>query len=378
MLKNKLFSLIYSVSALLLLICISTVPVIPTNAQEEPQYINSVVLGIKPIDPFIIQKDGLNTGFSMDLWHEIARNLGITTKETKTYTNVSGLIDGAAKQEIDVGIAAVSITPERERKIDFSYPMYKSGLSILTTSTEKQSIIPGILQNIWEAVSSQDFLYLAAIMVALSIIPAIILYLSERRKIDGFLDTQNIFKGVFQSYCWCVAGLFGQHDGHPQTRTGKIFGMIWIFFSILFFTFFSAQITATLTTDKINGQIQGIEDLKDKKVATIKGTTSASYLIDKNFDTTQYDDLKSAVESVDKGNTAAVVYDKPALEYYANTNSSKKYLVVGGAFTVEDYGIVFPNNSPLRKKVNEELLKMNQNGEYEKIRVKWFGEASKA
>ena len=46
-----------------------------------------------------------------------------------------------------------------------------------------------------------------------------------------------------------------------------------------------------------------------------------------------------------------------------------------GMFRKENYGIVFPSNSPLRKRVNEELLKLKENGVYDQLYVKWFGGA---
>ena len=47
--------------------------------------------------------------------------------------------------------------------------------------------------------------------------------------------------------------------------------------------------------------------------------------------------------------------------------------VVGPVFRKENYGIVFPNESPLRKRVNEALLRLRENGTYDRLLTKWFG-----
>ena len=47
--------------------------------------------------------------------------------------------------------------------------------------------------------------------------------------------------------------------------------------------------------------------------------------------------------------------------------------VVGGPFHKEDYGIVFPANSLLRKQVNVVLLSLREDGSYGRIYDKWFG-----
>ncbi|MBI2181592.1 MAG: transporter substrate-binding domain-containing protein [Deltaproteobacteria bacterium] len=35
--------------------------------------------------------------------------------------------------------------------------------------------------------------------------------------------------------------------------------------------------------------------------------------------------------------------------------------------------MVFPDKSPLRKRVNEALLKLRENGAYDQLYKKWFG-----
>jgi polar amino acid transport system substrate-binding protein len=346
-----------------------------TTIQTSPQSQPSVKLAVKPIEPFIIVKDGQYSGFSIDLWNILSKRVGLSTSETQENTNVKDLIESVETKKADVGIAGISITSEREQKVDFSYPMFRSGLSILTNADAKQGVVPVIFTQIGGAIFNKDFGILTLFMIGISFIPAIFLYLAEKRKIDGFLDNENFFVGVFASYWWCVTAIFGQQDQHPNTKSGKVFGIIWIIFGVLFLAFFTAQITANLTTEQLNGSINSLSDLQDKKVAVIKNTTSVNFLKEKSIDYLEFSDLKEAVESVDKGETKAVIYDKPALDFYASKDK-EKYKVVGGILTTEDYGIALPSGSPLRKKINEELLKMYQNGEYNDLKAKWFGKDS--
>ena len=61
------------------------------------------------------------------------------------------------------------------------------------------------------------------------------------------------------------------------------------------------------------------------------------------------------------------------LLYYASHDGKGKVHVVGSIFRKENYGIVFPDKSPLRKRVNEALLKLKENGAYDQLSKKWFG-----
>jgi len=61
------------------------------------------------------------------------------------------------------------------------------------------------------------------------------------------------------------------------------------------------------------------------------------------------------------------------LLYFASHEGKGKVQVVGPIFRKENYGIVFPDKSPLRKRVNEALLKLRENGTYDRLYMKWFG-----
>jgi polar amino acid transport system substrate-binding protein len=47
--------------------------------------------------------------------------------------------------------------------------------------------------------------------------------------------------------------------------------------------------------------------------------------------------------------------------------------MAGVPFRQENYGIVFPTNSPYRKPVNAALLKLRESGAYQRLYEQWFG-----
>ena len=71
----------------------------------------------------------------------------------------------------------------------------------------------------------------------------------------------------------------------------------------------------------------------------------------------------------------AIVYDAPVLLYYAAHEGKGNAQTVGTIFRKENYGVAFPDKSPLRKRVNEVLLKLKENGTYDQLYGKWFGGA---
>lgn len=79
-------------------------------------------------------EDGKYTGFDIELWQEIAKRAGLNYEFQPMDFN--GIIPGLQTGNIDVGIAGMTITPERAKAVDFSSPYYDSGLMILVRENE--------------------------------------------------------------------------------------------------------------------------------------------------------------------------------------------------------------------------------------------------
>ena len=86
--------------------------------------------------------------------------------------------------------------------------------------------------------------------------------------------------------------------------------------------------------------------------------------------------LEAACAALQAGTVAAVVYDAPALGYYATRPGHEALRLVGGAFNRQSYGILFPANDPRRKRVNQALLGLREDGRYDEIYGRWFGSES--
>jgi polar amino acid transport system substrate-binding protein len=74
------------------------------------------------------------------------------------------------------------------------------------------------------------------------------------------------------------------------------------------------------------------------------------------------------------GEVDAVVFDSAVLIHYAASQGAGKVEIVGQIFQDESYAIVLVVDSALREPLNEALLRLRQNGTYDQIYEKWFGE----
>lgn len=132
-----------------------------------------------------------------------------------------------------------------------------------------------------------------------------------------------------------------------------------------------------LAVAKDNDSIEGIEDLDGKTVATRLGSTSAAF-IDENIEgaeANQYEQLDQAYLAVENGSVDAILYDAPNVAYYIQTEGEDTLKMVGELYQAEDYGIaISKGNDELVKAINEALETIKENGDYDEIHKKWFGE----
>src|SRR5918996_5782469 len=118
-----------------------------TFAQSQEQHLR---VGTRLIKPFVYEENGQLTGFSIELWQEISRQLNARS-EFIVKQSVKELLTATRSKEADLAIAAISITAEREVDWDFSQPMFDAGLQILTpaqgTRTGLTAIIAGVFSS---------------------------------------------------------------------------------------------------------------------------------------------------------------------------------------------------------------------------------------
>ena len=106
----------------------------PDQARPDPPKIR---VGIKRLEPFVfIDENGQYSGFSIDLWQAIAADLGIQYDWVPAGT-VNELIANVESGKTDAAIAGISLTPQRESQVDFSYPYFESGLQIMIRETSE-------------------------------------------------------------------------------------------------------------------------------------------------------------------------------------------------------------------------------------------------
>ena len=71
-----------------------------------------------------------------------------------------------------------------------------------------------------------------------------------------------------------------------------------------------------------------------------------------------------------------MVYDAPVLQYYVAHRGAGVAEVAGPVFKDEDYGVVFPIGSDLRREFDDAMLAVQEDGEFSRLQQEWFGTRS--
>lgn len=323
----------------------------------------------KEIEPFVFVNDELS-GFSIDLLQELARRAGLEY-EYVIVESVTEQLDAVAAGEADAAIAAISITQAREEIVDFSFSYFASGLGILAISTGSSSPVLSALRS-GELLGPLLALFAALLLVI--IFAGHVIWLLERRRNDDF--PSDYMAGVWQGIWWAAVTVttVGYGDKTPRGVAGRIFGLLWMFAGLFIIANFTAGVTTRMTVQVIQGAINGPQDLPGKVVVTVEGSTADMWLTEQRIPHRTVEVVDDAYDMLYAGAAQAVVYDYPVLRYHAINSRDGRAEVVGNPFNEEDYGIALPEGSALREKINRALLQLREDGTYDAIYSKWFGE----
>jgi polar amino acid transport system substrate-binding protein len=328
----------------------------------------------RAISPFVIKDSDGYKGFSVELWAAIAKELGKPFHFVDK-ANVKEIMAGMAAGEGDAAISAISITADREQKFDFSQPMFESGLQILTRN--EQSGAPSFWQQLWPLLTSGSTLAVLGLLAAMIVIPAHIGWFAERKK-ENHLFPSSYFPGIFHAMYWATGAAAGQQPDPLYSGLGRVLATALVIGSLFFTSYFTATITTSLTVQQLKSDINGPEDLANRKVGTTTGSTAETFVRGIGANPVTYDKIDNALDALNSKLVDAVVFDAPVLMYYAANKGQNKVRLVGGMLKKENYGILFPQGSALRKPVNEALLKLRENGTYDTLYAKWFASSQSA
>lgn len=310
--------------------------------------------------------DGNYGGLMVEIWETVAEDLNYNYEFE--LTDMEGLLGGLQNGKYDVGLGAISITPKREKLVDFTQAVNPSGTGIAVgaTSIENQFL------NYWQPILISLVQLIGSLLLVL-LISGTLVWWVEKKYVSP--DSKTHINGLYDGLWWSAVTMttVGYGDKVPQTQIGKVLGIVWIFASVILLSLFTANASAVFTAAKLEAHIQTEEDLRRCRVGAASKSSGEEYLIREHIDYTPFSTIEEAVEALLAGKLDCVVSNVPVLQYLNNTSYYNKLAISENWLLKNNMGIALQDESPLREEIDQILLAKIAEPRWQKAVYKYLG-----
>ncbi|XP_038648679.1 glutamate receptor ionotropic, delta-2 isoform X2 [Scyliorhinus canicula] len=357
-----------------------------------------------PEEPFVMVSENVlgrtkkYYGFSIDVLDALSNYLGFKYEiyvapdhkfgSQQPDGNWNGLIGELAFKRADVGISALTITPERESVVDFTTRYMDYSVGFLLKKAEKTV-------DMFACLAPFDFSLWACIagtVILVGLLVYLLNWLNPPRLQMGSVTSTTLYNSM-----WFVYGSFVQQGGEvPYTTlaTRMMMGVWWLF-ALIVISSYTANLAAFLTINRIENSIQSLQDLS-KQTDIPYGTVMESAVYEHvrvkgmnpferdnmyaqmwrminrgNGTETSVKDSQEGIQRVKAGNYA-FVWDVAVLEYIALNSPDCSLFTVGNTLADRGYGIALQHGSPYRDIFSQRILELLQHGDLDILKHKWW------
>ncbi len=322
----------------------------PALAQGSvPPADGTLVVATHEAPPFAIKgPDGEWSGLAVDLWRGIGRDLGVTSRFEET--DLATMVSGVASGRYDASVGALTVTPRRERAIDFTHPYYTTGFGIVTGKAPPGWLV--LFRNFFTWSFLSAVLLLAGVLLAIG---AVFWAVERRANPDQF---ERGWRGIGSGFWFSAVTMttVGYGDKAPRTAAGRVIAIVWMFAAVIIISTFTGLIASSLTESRIGGAITGQDDLAAASVGSIAGSSSADWLGEIGASFRSFPSVSAGLDAVAAGDIQAFVYDRPILRYLVHQRNDGDLRLLPGTFGRQDYAFALPQGSTRREAINRALL----------------------
>lgn len=355
--KHKLLSTLISGISLLVFNCgLSGVAI----AQEVDSEVLKV--GTKSVPPFVFMESDNDVpfGYSIELWETLAQDLNLKY-EWVIFDSVDQVLEAVETGEIDLAIAAFTITANREEIIDFSFPYYATGLQIMVIDNRQKPLL-----ILWSYLTSPEALKAIGILLGISLISAHLLWIFERKH-NPDMFPKTYLKGIWEALWWSLvtATTVGYGDKSPVGFVGRLIAIFWMFVSLFVVGYF----TSSLTAERLK-YASTLQDLYGHPVGVVSETTAAEFVRQQPMKIVTFTAYEQGYQALKNGDIRGFIADAPTLRYYASQHPDFRLIVP--LLDREYYGMLFPQESPIKEQINVHLLELKEQDWLDSLNQKWF------
>lgn len=334
--------------------------------------VHQLVVGTKDAPPFAMQDEQGNwSGISIELWRKIADKLNIRYRFADA-VSMPALQERLESGEFDLAVAAVTVTPSRQQRFDFSIPYFNTGIGVAVSSSRITSWGPVI-----RSILSFSFLQAAMALIGLACLAGTLIWLLERRANASFGG--GAVRGISSGVWWSTNTMTQRAAGGivPATLPGRIVAIVWMTVSVIAIAVFTAGLTSALTTKRLHGAVNSFSDLSAVRVGAVKGTSTEDALSRMRIRYRTVLSPKEGFELLQAGTIDALAHDQAILGWMIRNDGFSSIELTDVTFEQQSYAIALRNDSSRRKAINVALLEIVGSDWWKDLQFRYLGQAQK-
>ncbi|CAF3649865.1 unnamed protein product [Adineta steineri] len=304
----------------------------------------------------------------------------------------TGMIGELVRHEVDLAIAPLTITSQRESVVDFSKPWMNLGISILISKPEKTkpgvfSFMAPLSKEIWMCVT---FAYIGV---------SVILFLVSRfSPYEWSMEDEETFQlsnkfSILNTLFFALAAFMQQGvDFIPRSISGRLVAGVWWYFSMILVSSYTANLAAFLTVERMVTPIESVEDLARQteiRYGIVRGGSTQTFFEKSDVKLfqrmwtymQQSDDVfvpnnEEGINKVRKSKGKYAFLLESTKNEYTNERSPCDTMKIGSNLDSKGYGVATPVGSELREAINIAILEMSEDGALNNLKRRWWYERS--
>ncbi|MGA8447874.1 MAG: transporter substrate-binding domain-containing protein [Roseiarcus sp.] len=317
----------------------------------------------------LVEPDGSIDGVSVDLWRRAAAVLGRQYRFVPV-SQMDAILEGLEHNSFDAAIGAITITPERVVRVDFSYPAHRSGVAV---AVRKDSGAMAAIRRYGAIVG--ELSPLVAFTVALLVAMGVAMWLVERPKQSAAHESAvaSLRDGVY----WAVVTMttVGYGDKTPKTTSGRMIAIAWMLTSVALISILSTSIVSKMTADRVvGGYLLSDADLAGKRLAAVAHSSGAEYLDERHLEYAPFDGLAGALTALAAGRVDAVVNSVGTLQYLIAARFGRTIEAPEGVLAPAYMAFALPHGSALKEPLDHALIEITASPEWRRVEQSYFGQ----
>jgi polar amino acid transport system substrate-binding protein len=327
-----------------------------------------LVVAVAEGEPFAIKGDGGTwSGLGVDLWREIAEQLGLRW-ETREVT-LEQVDDLLSDRSVDLALGAIAVGAEGEARHDFSQAYYTTGLGFAERAKGEVSW----RMTVATLASSELLKIVAAIAAAILVVGVLITLIERRRNAADFGGPWS--RGVGTGVWWAAVTMttVGYGDATPKTPTGRSLALVWMFVGLIAVATFTATVTSMLTIGSLQSTVQRPADLFSLRLGAVAGSAGATFLTHRSVSFTAFQGYEDALGGLANRKVDAVISNAPALRYLVSRHWQGVLQVSPIVLAPLSYAIGLPTGSPLRESIDRALLSIVEQDRWRDVEHRYLG-----